>query len=381
VREVTIPSVGMAMTEAVLNAWLKNPGDSVVSGEAIAEIETDKSSLDLESPGDGVIGRHLVSAGSSVPVGQVIVRVLEPGETEPPDDTGPAVAAEPAVQAEAAAAGTAGLAGVTRPAGTTREDISGPPDGAPRTGSADRVPHTLSPRKRRELREQAEAAAQAASGRRGSRFRAAIAEHVSESWRTIPHFAVVREIDARSVGAAVAAMRGNGLTATAGDLLIRAFALAVTAEASTTGDLGLAVATPDGVVIPVITDVPGLGPAALVAARGAAVTRAREGRLSARDLAAGPIASLSNLGGYQVDSFTGIIPAGQQLLLTTATIADRPVAVDGQVVVRPRFAATLNVDHRYFDGDHAARILAGFQAALDQCISWAHQMSTDEGEA
>ena len=380
-REVTIPSVGMAMTEAVLNAWLKNPGDSVVSGEAIAEIETDKSSLDLESPGDGVIGRHLVSAGSSVPVGQVIVRVLEPGETEPPDDTGPAVAAEPAVQAEAAAAGTAGLAGVTRPAGTTREDISGPPDGAPRTGSADRVPHTLSPRKRRELREQAEAAAQAASGRRGSRFRAAIAEHVSESWRTIPHFAVVREIDARSVGAAVAAMRGNGLTATAGDLLIRAFALAVTAEASTTGDLGLAVATPDGVVIPVITDVPGLGPAALVAARGAAVTRAREGRLSARDLAAGPIASLSNLGGYQVDSFTGIIPAGQQLLLTTATIADRPVAVDGQVVVRPRFAATLNVDHRYFDGDHAARILAGFQAALDQCISWAHQMSTDEGEA
>lgn len=380
-REVTIPSVGMAMTEAVLNAWLKNPGDSVVSGEAIAEIETDKSSLDLESPGDGVIGRHLVSAGSSVPVGQVIVRVLEPGETEPPDDTGPAVAAEPAVQAEAAAAGTAGLAGVTRPAGTTREDISGPPDGAPRTGSADRVPHTLSPRKRRELREQAEAAAQAASGRRGSRFRAAIAEHVSESWRTIPHFAVVREIDARSVGAAVAAMRGNGLTATAGDLLIRAFALAVTAEASTTGDLGLAVATPDGVVIPVITDVPGLGPAALVAARGAAVTRAREGRLSARDLAAGPIASLSNLGGYQVDSFTGIIPAGQQLLLTTGTIADRPVAVDGQVVVRPRFAATLNVDHRYFDGDHAARILAGFQAALDQCISWAHQMSTDEGEA
>ena len=380
-REVTIPSVGMAMTEAVLNAWLKNPGDSVVSGEAIAEIETDKSSLDLESPGDGVIGRHLVSAGSSVPVGQVIVRVLEPGETEPPDDTGPAVAAEPAVQAEAAAAGTAGLAGVTRPAGTTREDISGPPDGAPRTGSADRVPHTLSPRKRRELREQAEAAAQAASGRRGSRFRAAIAEHVSESWRTIPHFAVVREIDARSVGAAVAAMRGNGLTATAGDLLIRAFALAVTAEASTTGDLGLAVATPDGVVIPVITDVPGLGPAALVAARSAAVTRAREGRLSARDLAAGPIASLSNLGGYQVDSFTGIIPAGQQLLLTTGTIADRPVAVDGQVVVRPRFAATLNVDHRYFDGDHAARILAGFQAALDQCISWAHQMSTDEGEA
>ena len=351
-REVTIPSVGMAMTEAVLNAWLKNPGDSVVSGEAIAEIETDKSSLDLESPSDGVLGRHLVSAGASVPVGQVIVRVLEPGETEPHDNdnAGPRTA-EPAADAEVA--------------GAARAD--GAPDGATRTRAEDRVPHQLSPRKRRELREQA----QAAAGQRGSRFRAAIAEHVAESWRTIPHFAVVREIDARSVNQALATMRGNGLPATATDLLLRALAQAVAVGADTAGDLGLAVATTDGVVIPVIADVPGLGPAALVTARAAAVARARDGRLSARDLAAGPVASLSNLGGYQVDSFTGIIPAGQKLLLTTGTIADRPVAVDGQVMVRPSFTATLNVDHRQFDGDHAARILADFQAALDQSMTWA----------
>jgi len=377
VREVTIPSVGMAMTEAVLNAWLKNPGDSVVSGEAIAEIETDKSSLDLESPSDGVLGRHLVPAGANVPVGQVIVRVLEPGEAEPYDGAGLPAAGEPAAGAgagviEAAgvvgAAGSAGVAGAPGTPGAAADGVRGE---AARTGPEDRVPHTLSPRKRRELREQAEAEAQAASGRRGSRFRAAIAERVSESWRTIPHFAVVREIDARSVNQALAAMRGNGLPATATDLLLRALALAVTAGADTTGDLGLVVATPDGVVMPVIADVPSLGPEALAAARAAAVTRAREGRLSARDLAPGPLASLSNLGGYQVDSFTGIIPAGQKLLLTTGTIADRPVAVDGQVMVRPSFAATLNVDHRHFDGDHAARILAAFQVALDQSLTWA----------
>ena len=376
-REVTIPSVGMAMTEAVLNAWLKNPGDSVVSGEAIAEIETDKSSLDLESPSDGVLGRHLVSAGASVPVGQVIVRVLEPGEAEPYDGSGLPAAGEPAAGAgagviEAAgvvgAAGSAGVAGAPGTPGAAADGVRGE---AARTGPEDRVPHTLSPRKRRELREQAEAEAQAASGRREPRFRAAIAERVSESWRTIPHFAVVREIDARSVNQALAAMRGNGLPATATDLLLRALALAVTAGADTTGDLGLVVATPDGVVMPVVADVPSLGPEALAAARAAAVTRAREGRLSARDLAPGPVASLSNLGGYQVDSFTGIIPAGQKLLLTTGTIADRPVAVDGQVMVRPSFAATLNVDHRHFDGDHAARILAAFQVALDQSLTWA----------
>jgi pyruvate dehydrogenase E2 component (dihydrolipoamide acetyltransferase) len=368
VREVTIPSVGMAMTEAVLNAWLKNPGDRVASGEAIAEIETDKSSLDLESPGDGVLGRHLVAAGATIPVGQVIVRVLEPGEAEPDEAQGaeatPHVAADPA--AGAVAAGTADTRG--QAVGAAVPAARGQ---SARTGPHDRAPHTLSPRKRRELREQAEAQAQAAAGRRGARFRAAIAQHVSESWRTIPHFAVVREIDARGVNQALAALRGGGLAATATDLLLRALALAVTAEADTTGDLGLAVATPDGVVIPVIADVPSLRPAALVAARAAAVTRARDGQLSARDLAAGPVASLSNLGGYQVDSFTGIIPAGQKLLLTTGTIADRPVVADGQVVVRPSLAATLNVDHRHFDGDHAARILAALQAALDESMTWA----------
>jgi pyruvate dehydrogenase E2 component (dihydrolipoamide acetyltransferase) len=348
VREVTIPSVGMAMTEAVLNAWLKDPGDSVAAGEAIAEIETDKSSLDLESPGDGVLGRHLVAPGATVPVGQVIVHLLEPGEIEPQDNDG--------------SRATAGDAAPAAP-GSRDETV--------RTGSQDRVPHRLSPRKRRELREQAEAEARDAPGRRGARFRAAIAEHVSESWRTIPHFVVVRQIDARSLHASLIAMRGNGLPATVTDLLLYALALALTAETDSPGDLGLAVATPDGVVIPVIAGVCGLGPAALVAARAAATARAREGRLTAGDLAAGPVASLSNLGGQGVDSFTGIIPVGQKLLLTTGAIADRPVAVDDLVLVRPSFSATLNVDHRHFDGDHAARILAAFQAALDQSITWA----------
>jgi pyruvate dehydrogenase E2 component (dihydrolipoamide acetyltransferase) len=302
-----------------------------------------------------VLGRHLVPAGASVPVGQVIVRVLEPGEIEPHDSDG---AHAPAQTGADAAVPVPAVPAVAAP---------GVPDETVRAGPADRVPHSLSPRKRRELREQAEAG----SGGRGPRFRAAIAEHVSESWRTIPHFAVVRRIDAASVHATLATMRGNGLPATPTDLLLRALALAVTAEADTVGDIGLAVATPDGVVIPVVAGVPGLGPPALVAARAAAVARAREGRLSARDLAAGPVASLSNLGGHGVDSFTGIIPAGQKLLLTTGTIADQPVVIDGLVTVRPSFAATLNVDHRHFDGDHAARILAAFQSALDQSITWA----------
>ena len=72
----------------MLNVWLKNPGDSVAEGEVLAEIETDKSVLDLESPSDGLLGRHLVSAGATVPVGHAIVRILAPGEVEPDDNTG-----------------------------------------------------------------------------------------------------------------------------------------------------------------------------------------------------------------------------------------------------------------------------------------------------
>jgi pyruvate dehydrogenase E2 component (dihydrolipoamide acetyltransferase) len=356
VREVTIPSVGMAMTEAVLNVWLKNPGDSVAAGETLAEIETDKSALDLESPSEGLLGRHLVSAGATVPVGHVIVRILSPGEVEPDDNAGGRVDGAP--NAGTAAATVASV------------------DESARPGPDDRVPHTLSPRKRQQLREQAEAAASAtaaspAAGSARPRFRAAIAEHVSESWRTIPHFAVLRHIDAQLAQDALAVMRGNGLPATTTDLLLHALAAALATQAEDTGDLGLAVATPDGVVIPVIAGVSSLGPAALVAARAAAVARAREGQLSASDLAARPLASLSNLGGFGVDSFTGIIPLGQRLLLTTGTIVDRPVAVDGRVTVQPSFSATLNVDHRHFDGDGAARILESFQSALNQSAAWA----------
>jgi pyruvate dehydrogenase E2 component (dihydrolipoamide acetyltransferase) len=371
----------MAMTEAVLNVWLKNPGDSVAAGETLAEIETDKSALDLESPSDGTLGRHLVSAGETVPVGHVIVRILSPGEVEPDDSAGGRV--DGASSADAVAAATAAL------------------DQPVQAGPDDRVPHTLSPRKRQQLREQAEAAAavsaapvsaaavtaasatsasvtptsglraKTASERQGPRFRAAIAEHVSESWRTIPHFAVLRHIDAQLAKDALAVMRSSGLAATTTDLLLHALATALTGQAEDSGDLGLAVATPDGVVIPVIAGVSGLGPAALVAARAAGVARAREGQLSASDLAGRPLASLSNLGGFGVDSFTGIIPLGQRLLLTTGTIVDRPVAVDGRVTVQPSFSATLNVDHRHFDGDGAARILDSFQSALNQSAAWA----------
>jgi pyruvate dehydrogenase E2 component (dihydrolipoamide acetyltransferase) len=136
-------------------------------------------------------------------------------------------------------------------------------------------------------------------------------------------------------------------------------------------DLGLAVATPDGVMMPVVPDVPSLDAPGLVAARIAAARRGREGRLTERDLASNAIAAVSNLGARGVDAFTGIVPAGRRLLLTTGRIAARPVAIDGRLAVRPTVIATLNVDHRYLDGDRAADVLDALDREFRALGTWA----------
>jgi pyruvate dehydrogenase E2 component (dihydrolipoamide acetyltransferase) len=123
--------------------------------------------------------------------------------------------------------------------------------------------------------------------------------------------------------------------------------------------------------MPVVTGVPGLDPAQLAAARNAAVQRGRDGRLNGADLASEPIASLSNLGSRGVDAFTGVIAVGQQLLLTVGSVRPRPVAVDDSLAVRPTLTATLNVDHREFDGDRAADILAAFNHEFGAFRAWA----------
>jgi pyruvate/2-oxoglutarate dehydrogenase complex dihydrolipoamide acyltransferase (E2) component len=398
VQDVTIPALGMAMTGAVLTRWYKEPGETVAAGEAIAEIETDKSAVDLESPADGVLGPHLVAEGDEVPIGTAVTRVLDDAADAAPHEAAPApynpdpfpVPADTAVvngiTAASQAPPAAGAAAGVSAAGTTFPHA--------------RVPHALSPRKRMQARLAAEAAAREATrepgrtetaaapapvradggltGRRG-----AVAQAVTESWRTIPHFAVQREIDASDADACLAAMRAVAPEATYTDLLLRAFALAVGAVAwlagggggggggGASGDVGLAVATPEGVMMPVVPDVPALAVPDLVAARQAAARRGRAGRLTARDLASGAVGAVSNLGARGVDSFTGIVPTGRRLLLTTGRIAGRPVAVDGRLAVRTTLIATLNVDHRYFDGDRAADVLGAFDREFRALHTWA----------
>jgi pyruvate dehydrogenase E2 component (dihydrolipoamide acetyltransferase) len=390
---VTIPALGMAMTEALLMSWLKEPGDQVVEGEPIAEIETDKATMALESPAAGTLGRHLFDTGALVPIASPVCRILEPGEIEPSD--GPIHdAAAPAPTAESAA--FAGIYDELHPVETLAPSVfDAPASTAPpaptvptaaiQPADGHRAPHAMSPRQRRLAREAAAAGTEAPVGTSGSavssvagRRREAIALRVSESWRTIPHFAVSREIDGSAAVQGLKALRVERPDATMTDLLLHAFAAAADwlseatgfASGAGSGDVGLAVATPDGVMMPVVNNAAKLSASDLIVARQDATRRGRDGHLSKTDVTSTPVGSLSNLGALGVDSFTGIIPLGQLCLLTLGRVAPRLVPTDSGFSTTQILQATLNVDHRAIDGDVAARALDVFAQALGSVQTW-----------
>ena len=371
-----MPALGVAMSEGLLLGWLKSTGDAVAEGEPIMEIETDKSTMEVPSPAAGVVGPLLFEPGALVPVGVTMTHIVEAA------DASDGAAASPVAEATAPVRGAEQPPAAGEPATLDTRAAATEASG---TGTGQRTPHRLSPRERRLARERdgatdgsvAELDAPTApvvtppaapisttGPTSGGRHRALIAAKVSESWRTIPHFAVTREVDA----AAMVAVRDRhaadrpGFTA----LMVKALAIALR-DAGEGGpvDVGLAVATPDGVAIPVIHGVLALDLPALQRETDAAIARARDGRLRPSDVTEPPWSTLSNLGPQGIDSFTGVIASGQTSILTVGRIHPRPTVADGIVSVRDSFVATLNVDHRVLDGDDAARLLMAFVGAIE----------------
>jgi len=363
VEEIFVPALGMAMSEAVLLAWLKEPGDAVEAGEVIAEVETDKSVLEISASAAGRLGAHRVAAGESVAVGTTVTVVLADGASEPAP-SGPSTAAGTAAQATAAGTG-APAAPVTAagspPAATAG---AGPPRDVPSHDvPPGRAPHRVSPRQRRlaALAEQAGPPAAARSSPadpQDSSWREPIARQVSRSWSEIPHFAVARDIAAGGVTDRLAGeMPAGGVRVSVTDLLVRALGRSLARYGSS--DVGLAVATRHGVLLPVLADVAGRKLSEIAALRHSAAERARNRRSTEEDTRT-PLVTLSNLGTHGVEWFTGIIPLGQRGLLTTGTLAQRPVVKDGRLSVAWQLTAILNVDHRVWDGLDAAELLSDF---------------------
>jgi len=362
-----MPALGMAMSEATLLRWLRQPGDEVAAGEPVAEIETDKTAMELESPASGVLGVWLVAEGSTVPVGERLCTIIEAG-----DEVG---VAENAAAVSSTATPATDIPEAPPPLVSSSSTVLAESE----ESNTWRTPHRESPRARRAARETAAAgqsdepiASTATDATRATtplpgRHRALIAAKVSQSWREIPHFAVVREIDADALVRAREDVRSVVPDATLTDLLLRALARALYETGMPEPvNVGLAVDTPLGVAIPIVTDVLGRSLQALAATRADVVGRAVSGHLLPADVEAQATSTLSNLGGFGVDAFTGVIYPGQTSLLTVGRVASRAIVEDGAVIARTTVIATLNVDHRVLDGADAARLLGSFAASIER---------------
>jgi pyruvate dehydrogenase E2 component (dihydrolipoamide acetyltransferase) len=391
-----MPALEMAQETGKLIAWRKQEGDRVTKGEPLLEIETDKAVVEVEAPADGILAGIKAAAGDDIPVGQTIAWIVAPGEAPPVESESPAPAARAASHAKTE---TPPVAGAT-PASSA---VQAPPSSA-----------RISPKARRLAKElgvdlatvrasgpggeilasdvQAAASAPAAAEEKSgsiempSSLGRIMAERTTQSWTTVPHFFVTREIEATGLNhfreQVVAEIESahtdpaKNVRITHTDLLVALVARVLlkhprlnaswTAEGIRLHDhvnMGIAIAVNDGVVAAVIPNAHTASLAEIAIQRRDVAERARAGKLRPADIADATF-TISNLGMYQVDQFSAIITPPQAAILAVGGIADRVVAVHGQPEVRPMMTLTISCDHRVADGARAARFLGDLAEAI-----------------
>ena len=392
---VVMPALEMAQETGKLLAWRKKEGDHVRKGEPLLEIETDKAVVELEAPADGILAGIKAEAGADIPVGQTIAWIVAPGESVPVGNLSTAPAARAGSHAKT----------------ETPQVATAAPSGAAQATASNAK---ISPKARRLAKELGVDIATlrgsglggeilAADVQAGANAPAAVettatvrksgsievpsslgrimAERTTQSWTTVPHFFVTRDIDATAlnqhrerVGGEIE--RTHKIRVSHTDLLVALVARVLLKHprlnASWGADgihlhdhvnMGVAIAVDDGVVAAVIHDAHTTSLAEISLQRRDVAERARAGKLRPADIADATF-TISNLGMYQVDQFSAIITPPQAAILAVGGIADRVVAVAGKPAVRPLMTLTLSCDHRVADGARAALFLSELAEAL-----------------
>lgn len=380
-----MPALGVAQDTGRVVQWMVTEGGVVSAGEPLVEIETDKVTVSIDAPASGVLSAVRAGDGDEAPVGEVIAWILAPGEEPPEPAERPThdaergsgethgaqreASSEPsAVRAERSSTGAAGRPAASplarrraKEAGIDLAKVPGTgPEGAVTAADLDLLLATGAASSTPSAGAQEEGPSEV-----GAIWRR-MAERVTASWTSAPHFYLSREVDAERLVARRAAL-GEGITLT--DLLVWASAKALEShpEANAVWDGGapkrigevnvaIAVAVPDGLVVPVVHGANGLSATDVAERRRDLVTRARSGALRPEDVTGGTF-TLSNLGMFGVDSFAAVLNGPQAAILAVGRVSDRVVAVDGHPEVRPRMSLTLSCDHRVLDGARAARFL------------------------
>lgn len=393
IKTITMPQLGLTMTEGTVSAWVKKPGDAVKKDEVILAVSTDKVDMDVESTEDGVLQQIIVEEGETVPVGTPLAYIEAAGDeavsATDAEDSLPSLI-ESVVQAEVLPA-------------TGSPELQVPPTLADAEERSKRV--SASPRAKRRARELGidittvkssgpngwivEKDLPNAVAEHGPRVigtvdsrRQRIADRMVESITTIPAFSVSVEVNAERLVTLYENLREpvhkvTGVKLTYTDLLLKALALSLAnAPAMNTTwhngalheqptiNLALAVATNRGVVAPVLMEVDRLPIQQLVIRRSEMAEKSRQGRLALTDLE-GATGTLSNLGMYRVDRFEGIISPGQTFILAAGRLRNRPW-VDTTLVIKPTIILNLSVDHRTVDGAIAAMFLEHLAGVIEQ---------------
>jgi pyruvate dehydrogenase E2 component (dihydrolipoamide acetyltransferase) len=370
----------MAQETGKLVSWLKKEGEQVKKGEMLLEVETDKAVVEVEAAQDGILAGVTAQIGDVVPVGQTIAWLVQAGEAVPTVSAAPAQTGRRTTEPVTAVAATR----VDQPA------VSG---ASPR----------ISPKARKLAAEHgidikqvkgsgpggeilADDILKASAGPKGesagpldppygSTVERLMAERTTQSWTTVPHFFVSRDVNATALNASRAALlpsieKSHHVKLTHTDLLVAAVAKALrkhprvnaswteggTIRLSEDINIALAMAVDNAVVTAVIQRADKAALGEISARRRELADRAAANKLQPADIG-GATFTISNLGMFGVDAFTAIIVPPQAAILAVGAIADRVVAVNGALAVQPMMTLTISSDHRIIDGARAAAFL------------------------
>jgi len=421
-KTVEMPKMGDTMEEGKILRWIKQEGDPVNKGESLAEVETDKVNIEIESFASGVLRKILVPEGASAPIGAGIALIGAPDEPLPDSLSGNgSVKASATKEMEKGTTASEGSEQTLREAKgdyrAKQTSVHSPTD----AGSQGRI--FISPIARRIAEEQQldysrvegtgpngriikldiEAAlaqkqetlapstpaqlpileATEATEIPLTAMRRTIAKRLSQSMQTAPHFYVTSVIDTGKLADLrrqineYAQKEPDPVKVSFNDLIVKAVALALVRmpqiNVSFAEDrlilkkqvhIGMAVALEQGLIVPVIRNADQRRILAIARESQHLAELARTGKLRPEDFSGGTF-TVSNLGMFDVDSFTAVINPPESAILAVGSITPTPVVVDGQVVVRDRMKVTLSSDHRAIDGATAARFLQEVKQLLE----------------
>ena len=373
--EVIMPALNPGQETGILLEWLKQEGETIEKGEPLMEVETDKANVEVEAEATGILSNISVQPGDEIHVGEVIAMILSEDESAPEsikDDSSTQTAvtenevkhhsgnSEKMESIETVSKNKiAASPKVKQYAKKEGLDLSSIKGSGP--GGAILMEDVL--------------AIQSTAEKEDNDFQTGkgwllMADRLTESWTSAPHFSIVRNLDATNLAAHKKETKANSsANITFTDLLVKYAASSLKEHPrvnaslidgklikNTAINIGIAVATEDGLIVPVIHNADELSLEEITERRKELVARTQEGKLRSGDLDAGTF-TISNLGMFDVDSFNAIINPPQSAILAVGRIIDQVVPMDGKPVIRPMLTINLSFDHRVIDGARGAHFL------------------------